>query len=159
MVFRSKNPKKTPPHPTPPPEYRKSGLPHRKTRLLKQYQDVLPPRPPVIITPVVKTPEPSQHEEKLPTMPKFETNPNSFGIYRIYKSGEPTFTPNNNFHVDSVANGPNFIKDQRSELKPTWASPFGTDFTQTEPPNNTKPISAQLPYLPFQNMLIFCLMG
>ena len=92
-------------------------------------------------------------------MPKFETDLNSFGIYRIYKSGEPTFTPDNNFHVDSVADGPNFIKDQRSELKPTWASPFGTDFTQTEPPDNTKPISAQLPYLPFQNMSIFCLMG
>ena len=92
-------------------------------------------------------------------MPKFETDANSFGVYRVYKSGEPTYTPNDNFHVDSVADGPNFIKDQRSEPKPTWASPFGTDFTQSDPLDNAKPKKTRLPYLPFQNMSIFHLMG
>ena len=97
-------------------------------------------------------------------MPKFKTDVNSFGVYRVYKSGEPTYTPDDNFHVDSfhvdsVANGPNFIKDQRSEPKPTWASPFGTDFMQSDPLDNTKPKNTRLPYLPFQNMSIFRLMG
>ena len=113
----------------------------------------------MITAPVIETPEPSQHVEELPVMPKFETHPNSFGVYRIYKSGEPTFTPDNNFHIDNVADGPNFIKDQRYKPKPTWASPFGTAFMQSEPPDNTKPMGTQLPYLPFQNMSIFHLMG
>ena len=91
-------------------------------------------------------------------MPKFKTDPNSFGVFRVYKSGEPTFTPDDNFHVDSVADGPNFIKDQRPESKPTWASPFGTDFTQSGPLDIATPKSALLPYLPFQNMTIFRLM-
>ena len=141
--------------PTPLPEYQKSGLPRRNTRLPKRYQDILPPRPPVIAAPVVETPEPSQHEEELPAVPQFQTDANSFGVYRIYKSGEPSFTPDDNFQIANVADGPNFTKDLRSDPQPTYASPFGTDFTQS---NNTKPIGTP-PYLPFKNMSIFHLMG
>ena len=83
---------------------------------------------------------------------------NSFGVYRVYKSGEPSFTPNDNFRVDSVADGPNFTKDQRSDPQPTWASPFGTDFTQSDPPDDTELATARPPYLPFLNMSIFRLM-
>ena len=144
--------------PTSPPEYRKSGLPRRNTRLPKRYQDVLPPRPPVIPAPVIEIPEPSQHEEELPAVPKFQTDMNSFGVYRVYKSGEPSFTPDDNFRVDSVADGPNFTKDQRSDPQPTWASPFGTDFTQSDPPDDTELATARPPYLPFLNMSIFRLM-
>ena len=146
--------------PTPPQEYRESGLPHRKTRLPKRFQDVLPPRPPVIAAPIVETPEPSQHDEpeELPAVPRFKTDPNSFGVYRIYQSREPSFTPDDNFQVDSVADGPNFTKDQRSDPQPTWASPFGTDFTQSDPPDDTEPTVVRPGYLPFQNMSIFRLM-
>ena len=144
--------------PTPPQEYRKSGLPHRKTRLPKRFQDVLPPRPPVIAAAIVETPEPSQHEEELPHIPEFKTETNSFCVYRIYKSGEPSFTPDDNFRIDSVADGPNFIKDPRSEPQSTWASPFGTDFMQTDPHKKPKPTAAQPGHLPFQNMSIFRLM-
>ena len=91
-------------------------------------------------------------------MPKFKTDPNSFGVYRIYQSGEPTFTPDDNFRVDSVADGPNFTKDQRSDPQPTWASPFGTDLTQSDLPDNTEPMATQPRYLPFPNMSIFHLM-
>ena len=119
-----------------------------------------PPHPPVIAAPVVETPEPSQHDEpeEFPPVPNFKTNPNSFRVYRIYKSGEPTFTPDDNFQVDSMANGPNFTKDQRSDPQPTWASPFSMDFTQSDPPDDTELTVVQPGYLPFQNMSVFCLM-
>ena len=48
------------------------------------------------------------------------------------------FTPDDNFRVDSVADGPNFIKDQGSVPQPTWASPFGTDFMHSDPPDDTE---------------------
>ena len=135
---------------TPLPEYRKSGLPHRKTRLPKRYQDVLPPRPPVIPAPVLEIPDPSQHEDELPAAPQFKTDPNSFGVYRIYKSGEPSFNPDDNFRVTNVADGPNFTKDKRSDPQPT--------FTQSDLSDDTEPMPTRPHYLPFQNMSTFRLM-
>jgi len=144
--------------PTPPQEYRKSGFPHRKTRLPKRFKDVLPPRPPVIAAPVVETLQPSQHEEEVPAVPAFKTDTNSFGVYRIYKSGEPSFTPDDNFRIDGVADGPNFAKDSTSETRSTWASPFGTDFTNPDTPENSETTVTTPGYLPFKNMSIFRLM-
>ena len=79
-------------------------------------------------------------------------------MYRIYQSGEPSFTPDDNFWVNSVANGPNFTKDLRSEAQPTFASPFSTDFTQYDPLDYIKLTGTRPGYLPFPNMSIFCLM-
>jgi hypothetical protein len=93
--------------------------------------------------------------ENVPPTPEFKTDPNSFGVYRIYKSREPSFTPDDNFRVNSVADGPNFTKDPTSDTQLTWASLFGTDFTQ---PDNTELTIAHLAYLPFHNMSVFHLM-
>lgn len=141
--------------PTPPQEYRKSGLPRRKTKLPQRFQDILPPRP-LVAAPiqVVETPQPSQHEPEIPAVPEFKTEPNSFGIYRIYKSGEPSFTPDDNFRIGNVSDGPNFIQDQ-PRARSTWASPFGTNFTGHNQPSGSEPTPS---YLPFKNMSIFRLM-
>jgi len=140
--------------PSPPQEYRKSGLPRRKTKLPKRFQDILPPRPPVVAAPTVDTPQPSQHEPNVPAVPEFKTEPNSFGIYRVYKSGEPSFTPDDDFRIDNVSDGPNFIRDP-SQARSTWTSPFGANFTGSDPPADSENTSS---YLPFKNMSIFRLM-
>jgi hypothetical protein len=73
--------------------------------------DILPPRPPVEAAPTINTPQPSQasqHEPEVPAIPGFKTDPNSFAVYRIYKSGEPSFTPDDDFHIGKVSDGPNF---------------------------------------------------
>ena len=138
--------------PTPPQKYRNSGLPRRKTRLLKHFLDVLPPHPPIVPAPTVETPQPSQHEPEALAIPDFKTGPNSFGIYRVYKNGEPSFTPDDNFRVSNVSDEPNFIQDPTST---TWASPFGTDFSSPDSPEDSETTSS---YSPFKNMSIFHLM-
>jgi hypothetical protein len=144
--------------PTPPQEYRKSGLPRRKVKLPKRFEDILPPRPPVEAAPTINTPQPSQasqHESEVPAIPGFKTDPNSFSVYRIYKSGEPSFTPDDNFHIGKVSDGPNFIQDP-SSAHSTWASPFGTNFTSSDPPGDSETTPS---YLPFKNISIFRLMN
>ena len=100
-------------------------------------------------------PQPSQHEEAALPAVEFKTELNSFGVYRIYKSGEPTYTPDDDFWVNSVANGPNFTKEPPSDTQPMWATPFGSNFTQVD---NMEPTIAHPSYLPFQNMSVFHLM-
>ena len=108
------------------------------------------------VAPIIKIPQPSQPEPEIPAaqVPEFKTEPNSFGIYRIYKSGEPSFTPDDNFHVANVSNGPNFIQDP-PQARSTWASPFGVGITAVDPPADSKNTPG---YLPFKNMTIFHLM-
>jgi hypothetical protein len=103
----------------------------------------------------IDTPEPSQHEPDVPAVPQFQTEPNSFGIYRVYKSGEPSFTPDDNFRIGNVSDGPNFIQE-RPQAPSTWASPFGTTLTNPDPPASDSEIPPS--YFPFKNMSIFRLM-
>lgn len=138
--------------PTPPQEYRNSGLPHCKARLPKRFLDVLPPHPPIVPALTIETLQPSQHEPEALAIPDFKTGPNSFGIYRVYKSGKPSFTPDDNFHVSNVSDGPNFIQDPTST---TWASPFGTNFSSHDSPEDSETTPS---YSPFKNMSIFRLM-
>lgn len=109
---------------------------------------------PVSETPL---PTPSQHDEEIPAIPKFKTNPNSFGVYRIYRS-EPLFTPDDNFHINSVADGPNFTKDSISPIHLTRSSPFSTTFTNPAPPETPKTTVTTPSYLPFKNVSVFRLM-
>ncbi|PPR00724.1 hypothetical protein CVT26_012318 [Gymnopilus dilepis] len=111
------------PVPSPPQEYRASGLPRRQTRLPRRYQDILPAPPPVITEP-----EPGIHEATPSPSPvvniSHKTTSNSYGIYRVYKSGTPSITPDDNFHLDSVADNPNFTRSGSLSTN-TWGSPFG----------------------------------
>ncbi|KAF8811646.1 hypothetical protein BYT27DRAFT_7336095 [Phlegmacium glaucopus] len=123
-------------------------------RLPKWFQDILLPCPPVVAAPTINTPQPSQHEPVAPATPEFKTESNSFGIFQIYKSGKPSLTPDDNFHITNVSDGPNFIKDP-PQAHSTWASPFGTSFTSPDPPGDSEITPS---YLPFKNMSVFCLM-
>jgi hypothetical protein len=105
-------------------------------------------------TPVIDTPQPSQHEPEIPPVAKFKTGPNSFRIYRVYKSGEPSFTPDENFRIADVSDGPNFIQDP-PQARSTWASPFGAGITAVHPPADSETTPG---YFPFKNMSIFRLM-
>jgi len=107
-----------------------------------------------VAAPTIDTPRPSQHEPEVPAVPQFQTEPNSFGIYRVYKSGEPSFTPDDNFRIADVSDGPNFVQVP-PQSPSTWASPFGTALTSPDPPGDSE---ISLSYLPFKNMSIFRLM-
>jgi len=104
--------------------------------------------------PIIETPLPSQHEPEIPPVAEFKTGPNSFGIYRVYKSGEPSFTPDDNFRIANVSDGPNFIQDP-PQARSAWASPFGLGITAVNPPADSEITPG---YLPFKNMSVFRLM-
>jgi hypothetical protein len=104
--------------------------------------------------PIIEAPHPLQNESDNPPVADFKTGPNSFGIYRVYKSGEPSFTPDDNFHIANVSDGPNFIQDPL-QTRSAWASPFDEDITAVNPPVNSEITPS---YLPFKNMSIFRLM-
>lgn len=98
--------------PSPPQEYRPSGLPRRKTRPPKRFDDLLPAPPPLVIPPEVDITAhvpTSTLPDDIPPPSQHQTKANSYGVYRIYKSGPPSFTPDHNFRINSVANGPNFM--------------------------------------------------
>ena len=99
-------------------------------------------------------PQPSQYKPEIPPVAEFKTGPNSFRIYCVYKSGKPSFTPDDNFHIANVSDGPNFIQDP-PQAHSTWASPFGVGITTLDPPADSEITPG---YLPFKNMSIFCLM-
>ena len=107
-----------------------------------------------VAAPIIDTPQPSQHESEVPAVAEFKSAPNSFGIYRVYKSGEPSFTPDDNFHITNVSDGPNFIQDP-PQAHSTWASPFGVGITAVDPPADSEITPG---YLPFKNMSVFRLM-
>jgi hypothetical protein len=108
-------------------QYRPSGLPRRRTRLPKRYRDLLPVAPPIVEQPV----EPEQPHA--PTPPpdilitnKISTDPNSFGVYRVYTGRLPTYNPDDNFSVNQVSDGPSFAQS-RSEPEETFPGPFDTN--------------------------------
>jgi len=144
--------------PTPPQEFRKSGLPRRKTQLPKRYWDILPPPPPPVPLPTSLTPEPVDTDDPdmtpAPPLPKFQTDSNSFGVYRVYKSGKPTYTPDESFTINSVADSPNFTV-HKPDGASTWSSPFGianpTANSESEPESSPS-------YLPFKNMSVLRIM-
>ena len=106
--------------------------------------------------PLIDTPQPlAEHESEVPAVAEFKTAPNSFGIYRVYKSGEPSFTPDDNFRVADVSDGPNFIEEP-PQAHSTWASPFGIGITAIDPPAGDSETTPS--YFPFKNMSVFRLM-
>ncbi|KAH9018628.1 hypothetical protein EDB85DRAFT_1873612, partial [Lactarius pseudohatsudake] len=79
---------------------------------------------------------------------------NSYGIYRVYKHGAPSYTPDDDFNLDSVADNPNFARTS-SGIR-TAPSPvlFDTDHVFGSSHSSTNPVSSQR----FENPSIFRLM-
>lgn len=120
--------------PPPPQEYRPSGLPKRQTRLPKRFEDVLPAPPPLVIAPEIEVHDPileQTPDDDIPPATQHKTDPNSYGIYRVYKSGPPSFTPDDNFRLNSTADSPNFTRSGPSSTA-SWGSPLGIDPTDPE---------------------------
>ena len=115
----------------------------------------MPPPPPPIPLPISPTPELLDTDEPeltpVPPLPEFQTDSNSFGVYRIYKSGKPTYTPDESFTINSIADSPNFTV-HKPPTASTWSSPFGI----TDPPAKSESESPS--YLPFKNLSVFRMM-
>jgi hypothetical protein len=47
-------------------------------------------------------------------VPMFETTSNSYGIYRVYPGGHPSFTPDELYTLNQVADSSNFTQDTSS---------------------------------------------
>lgn len=74
-----------------------------------------------------RTPTPSP--AAIPTN-KIATEPNSYGVYRVYNGSLPTHNPDADFCLTKVADGPSFAEPSSSELDTTF-SPFDTTKTGT----------------------------
>ena len=104
-------------------------MPQQKIRLPQRYRDVPPVAPPIVEQPQSKhprTPTPSGSLVlAIPTIStkQIQTDPNSFGVYRIYEDTLPTYDPAYNFSINQVADGPNFATTSQSKLE-TPSLPF-----------------------------------
>ena len=64
-------------------------------------------------------------------VPVFETASNSYGIYCVYPGGRPTFTPDELYTLNQVADSSNFTQDTSSRTRPWW-SVFGSSLENLE---------------------------
>ena len=134
----------------PPPEYRPSGLPRRKTRLPARYRDVLPPPSPAIIQPISNHGTPSGT-----TTPTYTSQANSFGIYRVYTNGAPSYTPDDDFNIENVTDNPNFLQSSNPRTAPS-SIPF--DISPSRAPLDGLESVNSLSLHRFENSSIFRLM-
>ena len=96
--------------PSPPPqqEYRPDGRPRRRPRLPLRFRDDLPPpAPPVIPGPVLFEPEePILPDDEPVVWPDFTSEENSFGVFRVYKCGKPTYSPDDSEIINNEPPNP-----------------------------------------------------
>jgi hypothetical protein len=120
---------------TPPPELRPSGLPNRTRRLPARYRDEPPPAPPIVLpeqledVPISCNSQES-FQDNIEDTPPYITKSNSYGVFRSYPSGRPSFTPDELFTLNGVSDSPNFPPDAHaSQARPWWSSlSFTKDF-------------------------------
>ena len=72
----------------------------------------------------------SQPSDTPPAIPKnsYQTSPNSYGVYRSYPSGCPSYTPDELYTLDSVSDSTTFamsLGEESADTRPWW-SPFGS---------------------------------
>ncbi|KAH9010983.1 hypothetical protein EDB85DRAFT_1901441 [Lactarius pseudohatsudake] len=145
---------------TPPsPSHRPSGLPRRKSRLPARYRNVLPPPAPAVIPSTAdrflghRDARSTGITSGLSPSVVYTSPTNSYGIYRVYKHSAPSYTPDDDFNLDSVADNPNFARTS-SGIR-TAPSPvlFDTDhvFGSSHSSATGNPVSSQR----FENPSIF----
>jgi hypothetical protein len=87
-----------------------SSLPQRNTQLPAQYWDVLPPPAPAITQPITSE-SLSPCDTEMASLVSMYTSPtNSFSIYWVYNGGVPSYTPDDDFSLEDVADNLNFIQ-------------------------------------------------
>ena len=144
---------------------RPSGRPNRKIRIPLRYVDELPPQPPIITPPISDTQLPST-SAPVPPPPfppvlsptvnvstAYQAPPNAYGVYRLYRSGRPSYTPDDLYSLRQVSDGDTFSRDPDSNgngNRSMWA-PRGALDTSSQ--DNLEPY-----FSPFPNPSIFRLM-
>ena len=147
------------------PLLRPSGRPNCKIRMPRRYIDELPPQPPVfpdlisdMQLPSTPSPLPSPTISESLSNPldnaaniTYETLPNSYGVYRSYASGCPSYTPDDLYSLGQVSDSRTFSQDPNpyaNANRPWWAK-FGSSLQ-----------NAQNQYFaPFLNASVFHLMS
>lgn len=82
------------------------------------------PPPPVEIPENDNAPKTPPRDDVEPPPHPYTTDPNSHNVYHVYESGAPMFTPDYSFHINSVADSPNFIASNQAS-RAAWSSLFG----------------------------------
>ena len=115
----------------PPVELRPSGLPNRRWRLPARYRDEPPPPPPIILPEEREDSEDlflgnsqqSREDNDQESIPPFVTKSNTYGVFRSYPCGRPSYTPNELFTLNALSDSPNFTPDaQSTQARPWWSS-------------------------------------
>ncbi|KAF8348458.1 hypothetical protein F5887DRAFT_1071390 [Amanita rubescens] len=103
----------------------------RKRRPPKRFRDEPPPPAPHVPAPIitatpdsqipgVSPPQPSVQPPDLAACPTFQTEANSYGIYRSYASGRPSIYPLTQA-ATKMYQSPNFEETHNEERRPWWA--------------------------------------
>ena len=128
----------------------------RQRRLPRRFQDELPPSAPHIPAPTIALPEeplpPPPDEPHMdttvstPAFRIFKTRSNSYGIYRLYLGGRPSWFPKTRSTAE-MYNSPAFEALQTTPKRPWWAV-FG---------KSLKAVAENL-YAPFKNATTYLFM-
>ena len=109
-------------------EHRPSGLPRRKSQLPGRYRDFLPPPSPTINPPDDSEPLGGPEDDIQPnttsSVSTYTSPTNSFGIYRVYTCGAPSYTPDDDFSLEDVADNPNFTRPSSASRPVSSSIPF-----------------------------------
>jgi len=123
----------------------------------QRYRDELPPQPPPIVSAEqVGTSDGAnlddndiQLSENRPDLPAFTTDLNSYGVYRVYPHGRPSYTPDELHTLQQVSDSSTFVKDPSASESRTWWSPLGSSLVELR----------ENYFAPFLNASIFRLMS
>ncbi|TFK38281.1 hypothetical protein BDQ12DRAFT_698836 [Crucibulum laeve] len=72
------------------------------------------------------TSESGSDDSQCEVVPPFHSLPNSYGIYCIYPSGQPTYTPDELFQINHICDSENFAADSNTNHSRAWWSSFSS---------------------------------
>lgn len=93
----------SPPDAPPSPPRRPSGLPWRPLKLPARY---IHPKPKIPEPPIMPDPLPIAEPKPLPIPCAYHTEPDPFGLWRVYSQGRPSFTPDIYFSPEQIIDIP-----------------------------------------------------
>lgn len=123
----------------------------------RHYCDELPPQPPIASAEQAGPSDPdtlmnvddTQIPDHPPALTGFTTDSNTYGIYQVYPSGRPSYTPDELYTLQQVSDTSTFVKDPITSQSRTWWSPLGSSLTELQ----------ESYFVPFLNASVFCLIA
>ena len=107
------------------------------------------PKLPSEVAPLRSTPAATSPEPEEPELQELQTEPDDFGLYRIYPT-RPTLVPDANLSLDNVCDAPG-LETSETPLPARWWARFGSTPIPTTKKNNI--------FAPFENSTIFRMMN